>query len=536
MRFTLAVVVALVFSPLVSAQDTKAPRRVLFVHVGNYLYLNPLTHAVPGGTDRVRSVADRLAAGFRVPTVKDNDQLFVLADSLTADARLPTKNTLAKTIDGFCATTREQDRVVLYFGMHAVEKNGKAYLVPIDGDPDAADTLLAVADVYARLKELKASQKVVIWDVGRYNPERFRTRRDPGPMTDSLFTALTTPPEGVQVLVSCSPGERAQEYFTPRGPAGMFAGSAYLDALRLAAADGPKTAPGDAIPVAELHKVASKSVAVVAGAVNAKQTPALAGTAPKVAAEYDPKAAPAQRFEWPAPPKSADVKSVLDELALPPVLDDDTGLVARLPFTEEALKGYATDVSPDEILKNMEKYPLRVATLRTLQAVRDVWPSALKDGKGAMLLSAPVTERLKKTISDAQQPLALALVKLEIELEALSAVVDQRARETKRWQAHYDYAVAEVRLRLVVLNEYNLLLARVRTETLPELPADATGWRLIPAAGLQSRRDVKEVLAAAQEGFAKVAADHKGTPWEVLAKRSQAFVPGLRWEAVVPPK
>ena len=60
-----------------------------------------------------------------------------------------------------------------------------------------------------KIKALKASQKVMIWDVCRFNPERVRGRRDPGPMTPALFKALTTAPEGVQVMVSSSPGERA---------------------------------------------------------------------------------------------------------------------------------------------------------------------------------------------------------------------------------------------------------------------------------------------------------------------------------------
>ncbi len=532
MRFAIATVAALSFAPLVSAE---APRRLLFVQASGYLYLNPLTHAAPDGPDRAGDSAAQLAAGLGVPTGKDNDQLFVLADTLATDPRLPTKDMLAKTLDAFCGTTREQDRVVIYFGAHAVEKDGKAYLVPLDGDPESADTLLPVADVYAKLKGLKAAQKVVIWDVCRHNPERLRRgRRDPGPMTEALFKLLTTAPEGVQVLVSCSPGERGLEYSAPRGPAGLYAGSAYLDALRQAANDGAKPAPGDPIPLTDLHKAASESVAVVAKAGGVKQTPALAGAAPKSPAAFDAKAQPAKRFDWPAPPKgapAADVKAIADEIALPPLLGDEENLVARLTFAEAALKGYAADVSPDDVLRNAEKYPLRVATLRALQTVRDCWPLGGKNPKGVTAVPAPLVEKTKRAVADAQEPLALAVAKLDAELEALEAVAAGRAKETKRWQAHYDYALAEVRLRLVLLNEYNLLLARVRTESLPDLPAGATGWRLVPAAELASRRDVKAMLAAAHDGYAKMATDHKGTPWEVLARRSRALLPGLRWEA-----
>ncbi len=538
MRFALSIAAVLILAPVVSAQEPKGspfPRRVLFVQIGGYLYLNPLTHATPGGPDRVRAVADRFAAGFRTPTAKGNEQLFVLSDTLATDARLPTKDALAKTIAGFCSTTRPHDRVVIYLGVHAVEKDGRAFVIPVDGDPDAPETLLPVADVYTKLKDLHAAQKIVIWDVCRHNPERVRGRRDPGPMTPVLFKALTTPPEGVQALVACSPGEHSLEYSTPRGPAGIFAGSAYLDALRHAAADtAAKAAPGDAIPIDELHKSACQSVAALG-----KQTPVLVGTAPKQPAAYDPKAAPAKRFELPAAPKGipgADAKAILDELALPPLFEGDAGAIELLPFSEALLKGYASDVSADDALKNGDKYPLRVATLRALQAVRDTWPLTAKEPKGVTPLTAPIVDRTKKAISDAQLPLAQAITRLESELEGLLAVTKHRAKETKQWQAHYDYTLAELRLRLVVLNEYNVLLARVRTETLPDLPPGATGWRLSPAEKLTSRRDVRAMFDAAQEGFSKLATDHNDTPWGVLAKRSRAFVPGLHWEPVVPPK
>src|SRR5262245_19317642 len=189
MRFVLTVIAALAVAPVARAQDA-FPRRVLFVHVADYLYLNPLTHAAPGGPDRVRESATRLAAGLRVPTAKGNDQLFVLSDTAAPEAPLPTKGALAKTLDAFCDSTREQDRVVIYFGAHAIEKDGKAFVVPIDGEPNELASLLPVADIYARLKALKAAQKVVIWDVCRHNADRVRGRREVGPMTPELHKAL----------------------------------------------------------------------------------------------------------------------------------------------------------------------------------------------------------------------------------------------------------------------------------------------------------------------------------------------------------
>jgi len=536
MRCAVSFVVALALASTALAQEPKAatfPRRMLFVHIADYLYLNPLTHAAPGGPDRVREAAGRLAFGFRVPNNKDNDQLFVLADTPAPDARLPTKAVLAKAIEGFCETTRAQDRVVLYFGVHVVEKDGKAFVVPIDGDPTAAGTLLPVAEVYARLKDLNAAQKVVIWDVCRQNPDRVRGRREPGPMTLELFKALAVAPAGVEVLLSCSPGERTLEYFVPRGTAGTLPGSAYLDALRQAALDtrvSAKAEPGDAIPVDVFHKSAVRVVAAVAY----RQTPLLVGVAPKLPVEFNPGEAPAKRFELPAlkgPP--ADAKVILDELALPSILDDDRAQLARLAYSEAALKGYAPDVSVEDALRSLERYPLRGATLRAIQTVRNVWRLDAKDQKAVAVLSAPISDRTKRAVSTAQDSVAITIAELETELIRLEGVADKRAKETKRWQAHYDFVVAELRLRLVVLNEYNRALGHVKTETLPDLPAGSTGWRLVPTTKIEGRKDVAGMLAAADSGFTKIVADYAGTPWEVLAKRSLAVLPGVRWEPMV---
>jgi hypothetical protein len=536
MRFALCTCAALVLASAARAQEPTVPRRLLFVQIADYLALNPLTHGAPGGPDRTRDAATRLAAALRVPDTKDNDQLFVLSDALPGDPHPPTREVLAKALADFCATTRAQDRVVLYFGVHALEKDGKAYVIPIYADTDVP-TLWPVAEVYARLKELKAAQKVVIWDVCRTNPERVRGRREPGPMTPALFKALTAAPEGVQVLVSCSVGQHALEYSVPHGPAGAVPGSRYLDALRQAAADdraaNPTAAPGTEIPVDALHKAAQKLVA----ATTKGQTPALTGKPVPQPAEYDPKEAPPKRFGFPGPPKglpTPEVKSIFDELAMPPVIEGD-GAPVRFPFTGDALKDYAADVSLDEIFKSADKYPLRVATLRAFQTVRNTWRFNGKEQMAVRTITSPINDRTKKTVTVAQEAVAHALIELELDVERLAAVANKRDKETKRWQAHYDYALAELRLRVVLLNEYNRALGHVKTEALPDLPKGAPGWRLGPGTKVEGRKDVLALSKAADDGFAQLIADHKGTPWALLATRSRATLPGSRWEPMLSP-
>ena len=67
-------------------------------------------------------------------------------------------------------------------------------------------------------------------------------------------------------------------------------------------------------------------------------------------------------------------------------------------------------------------------------------------------------------------------------------------------------------------------------------PSAPTKTARVTVPALSSGAAVKKLLDQAAEGFRAVTADHKGTPWEALAKRSRATVPGLRWVPLAPPK
>ena len=55
------------------------------------------------------------------------------------------------------------------------------------------------------------------------------------------------------------------------------------------------------------------------------------------------------------------------------------------------------------------------------------------------------------------------------------------------------------------------------------------GWRLASTVKLQSK-DAKEPADESRKLLDKLAKDHKGTPWEVLAKREQLSSLGLLWQ------
>ena len=167
-------------SNLVTSSDP-FPRRMLFVHVSNYLYLNPLTSAqmigASRGKDRSWDAALRLAYEWRVPRDKDNDQLYVVSDTAPAPRTTrPVKSVIQGAYTKFFETSRPQDRVVVYFGGHVLTRDEDgttvAYLVPTEGDPDDPNTLIPLADFYGQLAACPATQKVMLWDVCRFNPDR----------------------------------------------------------------------------------------------------------------------------------------------------------------------------------------------------------------------------------------------------------------------------------------------------------------------------------------------------------------------------
>src|SRR5207249_5342139 len=113
-----------------------------------------------------------------------------------------------------------------------------AYLAPVEGELEDANTLIPLDEFYKKLGECKATEKVVIWDVCRFNPQRGKQRPGSEPMTEGLAKALAAAPPGVQVVTTCQPGENALEFDSLNTDGGgaknrnTIAGSSFLEAFR----------------------------------------------------------------------------------------------------------------------------------------------------------------------------------------------------------------------------------------------------------------------------------------------------------------
>ena len=125
-----------------------------------------------------------------------------------------------------------------------------------------------------------------------------------------------------------------------------------------------------------------------------------------------------------------------------------------------------------------------------------------------------------------------AVLELEDAETALRKAGEERSAEkSKRWQAHYDFVLAQLLARLVYVYEYNLMLGRIRQDRLPELnPQIHTGWRLAAREKPQSPKEVRDKADESRKLLNRLVDKHKGTPWEVLARRERVTALGLEWQ------
>lgn len=541
-----------------------APRRMLAVSVTKYLYCNPLVGGKnKNGASEFNEAIKGIAFRYQVPAAGDNNQLYVVTDAdgkLFRDAayRPMLKGIITDSIAKFCESSRGQDRVVIYFGGHAVAKDGKAYLIPAEGDPNEPDTLIPLDEVWKKLEACPAQQKVVLFDVCRLSTDDNAIRPGSEPMTEELEKLLHSPPAGVQVLTSCSQGQTAAE-FRAAEDADTPQGSAFLGALRAAAkkkaGNLDPTAP---FPVEEWAQVAGDRLKSVLGA--RASTPKLSGAAGDGVAADPAEPAPA-RFAVAAPPEAAnpkDVQELFTVLGTPSLLGsaaDQDQLQGAVFFPANALKDYTPDVPVSELEQMGKDLPAniydfkpadweklkgqahRVAALKALAEVRTKWAkfadpdadSVLKDG-----VSGKVDDKLKAMIADKEQPpIADAVREMNELVETLTdpKIGLEKAADkdtNKFWQATFRFALAQARLREAFLHESILALGQIRTDNIPDT-ANASGLRLVQKAKMTDKKHAplgKQALDALQE----LATQHKGTPFEVLAKQWRAVSLGLEWK------
>src|SRR5262249_45041822 len=174
-----------------------------------YLYANPVDY----GGKTARNSHD-FATTLKLLGEKlhiDKSQIYELSDG-SKIVRQPIKKVMELTIQQFMDTCRPQDRIIFIFVGHALEIEGKPYLVPLEGDLEDARGLVELKWVMDQLAKCPAQQKIFLCDVNRYATVNGEIRPSGGKMSPKVEEMLKQPPAGVQVWSACSAGQYSYEY------------------------------------------------------------------------------------------------------------------------------------------------------------------------------------------------------------------------------------------------------------------------------------------------------------------------------------
>ncbi|GIW78824.1 MAG: hypothetical protein KatS3mg105_0631 [Gemmatales bacterium] len=522
-------------TPVPSAPVSNAirNRRMLAINIKNYFYYD----AVPPNS--FAEVATNFSRAFRMAQVTH-------FSDVAADPRPPLRSFVVKAITDLLSTSRAQDRIVLLFSGHAVEVEGKPYLVPMDGDQDRPDSLIGLDWLYEELTKCKARQKVVILDICRANPARGEQRRTAGPMSEALDKALANPPAGVQVWTSCAKDQVSYEF----NSSGRTNGSIFLNQILQGLADKEmvdvlaKQDNDSTIPIETLAKIVNAKTTEMAKKFYGSEEDEAAGTqTPRLAGkEITDGAAPFNASE-PLPPQVVIKKQVAGDVfgAAPRdlvegILKDLTAITPlKASQADEVFTPDVFPLFPEAVLKDYradsgEMTPLREAVILGTKALQENSRTLQEVFIGDM-------NALKQRVQQLQPDLARVRLLLTEALEKMRAAEKDLEKETsKRWKAHFQYVLARLLEREAYIYEYQSAIAQIRTDDLPPLNEKLghKGWRLAAQERMKAKgaegRDAKKNAKEAKEILLKIAEEHKGTPWEIFARRDAQNYLGLVWQ------
>jgi hypothetical protein len=241
------------------------------------------------------------------------------------------------------------------------------------------------------------------------------------------------------------------------------------------------------------------------------------------------------------------VKAVVAQIGTPAVkpslTSSDLKYDALPPFKAEVLKKYEDDGEKDS--------PLRQAVRNARALLWAIFPSgeppelvaevnqARRTVKGNLTVlqdgfraPPPALENgFKNQIMKNERDVARIMGRLTEALEELKKAGDMRDAESKRWQANYDFVLARLEAQIAFLYEYQSMLGQMRKEFPPRDPNLHGGWILAATTNLQGDSTGKKLAKESRKLLEKLAKEHAGTPWEVLAKREKLTALGLEWQA-----
>jgi hypothetical protein len=136
---------------------------------------------------------------------------------------------------------------------------------------------------------------------------------------------------------------------------------------------------------------------------------------------------------------------------------------------------------------------------------------------------------LARRLTEAQKMAA----KLEPQIQQVYTILkagepDRPKVDSPRWQAGYDLAMGRILAHKVRTEAYNAMLAKAKTMKFKDPKNDT--WDLAPADTIDVGSALEKDAKKAKEYLDRVVADHKGTPWAMLAQRELETPLGWVWK------
>ena len=194
-------------------------------------------------------------------------------------------------------------------------------------------------------------------------------------------------------------------------------------------------------------------------------------------------------------------------------------------FDPQVMRSYRPDyVSIKEYERLMKNNKARQALVQAAQ-FSQVTPMESPETRFPKVNEADFANKL----SNAQRQAAVLEPKVNQIYEVLKTGEKDRDKLSQpRWQAGYDLAMGRTLAVKVRTEAYNAMLAKAKQGMKFQDPKDDT-WELEPADEISVGSTLEKQAEQAREYLDRVAKDHDGTPWAMLAKRELSVPVGWKW-------
>jgi hypothetical protein len=250
----------------------------------------------------------------------------------------------------------------------------------------------------------------------------------------------------------------------------------------------------------------------------------------------------------PAPPRAELLRAVLEEVAVPPLHGAAGAAVAPggLPaFTPRGEARYGKGKEPAAKFRaavRKAQVALWVVSpaappaglAADVRATRRAWKvdvSSLKTAYRAPL-PGPPEDAFREALLRDNKGLARMVWHLTEALDELKEVGQARGEQPPRWQANYDFVLANLQAQVVVLDQRQWALGQMRKELPPRDPALHAGWCLVPSPRVQGDNTTRRLALDSGRLFERIVREHPNTAWAELARRARLVKFGVDWQAV----